>query len=348
MARSVAITAGAGALRPTTIAVAANTAVAAVTYSTTGAVAAITASCFDGVGCVDAVPTTSTASMRCLRRPRDGVVFIDCVDCVDFVDCVADLSDVSCTGAGSASTSGADAMDTAGTGAMYTTSTRAWRPQLEQASRARQKGRGVRPLAQTLCTRPKLRHKHGRHWRARDTTPRAGTAYSASGSATTGRLMAQCIRHWRWHCAHGWCRCYGQGRCWREVLHNWRWRCAPDRSRRHRHGGHRRNVHPHRRSHLHGLVQAPQTRQVLARRTLPLPQELRTLQMLARCTPPLALVLRVRSKRDALRHGRRRCDHCNTKWDGPPIAPFCGARDVAMGVFQGHAQDQNKKYKTRP
>ena len=67
--------------------------------------------------------------------------------------------------------------------------------------------------------------------------------------------------------------------------------------------------------------------------------------MLARCTPPLALVLRVRSKRDAPRHGRRRCDHCNTKWNFPPIAPFCGARDVAMGVFQGHAQDQNKNTK---
>ena len=67
--------------------------------------------------------------------------------------------------------------------------------------------------------------------------------------------------------------------------------------------------------------------------------------MLARCTPPLALVLRVRSKRDALRHWRRRCDHCNAKWDGPPVAPFCEARDVAMGLFQGHAQDQNKNTK---
>ena len=67
--------------------------------------------------------------------------------------------------------------------------------------------------------------------------------------------------------------------------------------------------------------------------------------MLARCTPPLALVLRTRSKRDALRHWRRRCDQSNTKWDGPPTAPLCGPRDVAMGVFQGHAQNQNKNTK---
>ena len=31
--------------------------------------------------------------------------------------------------------------------------------------------------------------------------------------------------------------------------------------------------------------------------------------------------------------------------DGPHIAPFCRAMDVAMGVFQGHAQDPHKKTK---
>ena len=117
-------------------------------------------------------------------------------------------------------------------------------------------------------------------------TADTGALYSTIGAGTAHTAVASASR---------------QGRCRREVLHYWRWRCAHDRSRRHRHGGHRRNVHPpHALAPRPRLLQAPQTRQVLARRTLPLSQELRTLQMLARCIPPLALV-RTRSKRDALR-----------------------------------------------